>query len=397
MNSIMIVAAKEFRDHITSKRFLLIFTVLILLSAVGVLAGVDDYNRELFHYKDQLQQQSADPACQKMITDLQQQIANAEASGFLQDQIDNLKQTLSDMVSPPMPSVLLVFRNFNVYFTIFGAVMAASLGFDLITREKEEGSLKSLLTHPVYRDEVINGKALGSIAVLAIALLSTFLLTAAVMMLSGIVPSGDDFLSLAAYLAIALVYGTVFFGISLAASTVARGSGMSVAYFAGVVILLVLIPTIVNTLVVFAMGQPPEMNMGLAEAAPAPGSGSTVFVSGSTSAGGNGSGLINQTIYGDTGKEYARYWETRTLITDIVDVINPIADLNVAAGAVLEKTGGSTIVSSAGGIVMRAGVADRISLWESLARVWANILMLIAMAVATLGYAYVKFMRLDVR
>lgn len=392
------MAAKEFRDHVTSKRFLLIFTILMLLSVVGVLAGMDDYNRELSHYKDRLQQQSADPACQQMVADLQQQIADAEASGFPQETIDNLKQTLSDLVSPSMPSLLLVFRNFNVYFTVFGAVLAASLGFDLITREKEEGSLKSLLTHPVYRDEVINGKALGSIAVLAIVLIATSLLTVAVMMLNGITPAGDDFLSLTAYLAIALVYGTVFFGISLAASTVARSSGMSVAYFAGVVILLVLVPLIINTIVVFAMGQPPEMNMGPGAAATATGSESTTFASGLAAASDSGSGLINQTIYGDAGKEYAQYWESRTLITGIVDVINPIADLNVAAGAVLEKTGNSAVIGgSANGIIIRAGVNNGVSLWESLAKVWASILLLIAMAVAALGYAYVKFMRLDIR
>ena len=218
----------------------------MLLSMVGVIAGVDDYNRSLSGYKDRLQQQSGDPVFQQMVVDLQQQIASAEANSFPQDQIET-EQALSDMVSPPMPSLLLVFRNFNLYFTIIGAVLAASLGFDLITREKEEGSLKSLLTHPVYRDEVLNGKALGSITVLAIVLLSMFLLTVALMMLNGIIPTGEDFLSLAAYLAITLIYGTVFFGISLAASTVARGSGMSVAYFTGVVILLVLISRVTKT------------------------------------------------------------------------------------------------------------------------------------------------------
>ena len=391
------VAAKEFRDHITSKRFLMIFAVLMLLSVVGVIAGVDDYNRSLSGYKDRLQQQSGDPAFQQMVADLQQQIASAEANGLPQDQIDRLKQALSDMVSPRMPSLLLVFRNFNFYFTIIGAVLAASLGFDLITREKEEGSLKSLLTHPVYRDEVLNGKALGSIAVLAIVLLSTFLLTVAVMMLNGIIPTGEDFLSLAAYLAMALIYGTVFFGISLAASTVARGSGMSVAYFTGVVILLVLIPTVINTLVVFAMGPPPEMNMGPAQSATATGSETTEMMTGPAPTNGNGAGMINQTIY-DTGKEYAKYWETRTLITGVVDVLNPIVDLNLAAGAVLEKTGGSIMVgqSEDGGII-KAGEVSGISLWESLAEVWANILLLIAMAVAAFACAYVKFVRLDVR
>ena len=138
------------------------------------------------------------------------------------------------------------------------------------------------------------------------------------------------------------------------------------------------------------------MNMGSAQAATTTGSETTEMMTGPAPTNVNGAGMINQTIY-DTDNAYAKYWETRTLITNVVDVLNPIVDLNLAAGAVLEKTGGPTMVgrSEDGGIIMMGEVSD-ISLWESLARVWANILLLIAMAVAAFACAYVKFMRLDV-
>ena len=66
------------------------------------------------------------------------------------------------------------------------------MGFDLISKEKETKALKILLSHPIYRDEVINGKALGGLMALAIALGITFIVTFAILLISGIVPEGDE-------------------------------------------------------------------------------------------------------------------------------------------------------------------------------------------------------------
>ncbi|GEM_PF-4930676 len=45
-----------------------------------------------------------------------------------------------------------------------GVVLGIAMGVDLVTREKESKSLKSLLAYPVFRDEMINGKAPGASA-----------------------------------------------------------------------------------------------------------------------------------------------------------------------------------------------------------------------------------------
>ena len=44
MRTELIVAGKEFRDHLTSRRFIVIFTLMILLSAYGIANGLNDYN-----------------------------------------------------------------------------------------------------------------------------------------------------------------------------------------------------------------------------------------------------------------------------------------------------------------------------------------------------------------
>lgn len=45
---------------------------------------------------------------------------------------------------------------------IFGSLLGVLLGADAINRELSKGTIKVLLGHPVYRDQVINGKFLGN-------------------------------------------------------------------------------------------------------------------------------------------------------------------------------------------------------------------------------------------
>src|SRR4030042_1392425 len=45
--------------------------------------------------------------------------------------------------------------------TTLGAIVAIAISFNSINKERSEGSLKVLLTYPVYRDQVILGKLLA--------------------------------------------------------------------------------------------------------------------------------------------------------------------------------------------------------------------------------------------
>jgi ABC-type transport system involved in multi-copper enzyme maturation permease subunit len=49
------------------------------------------------------------------------------------------------------------------------------LGFDTIDREKNEGTLSKLLSQPIYRDAVINGKFLAGVALITIMMVSIVL------------------------------------------------------------------------------------------------------------------------------------------------------------------------------------------------------------------------------
>ena len=50
------VARKEFIDHITSKKFILILALFLIISAVAMEQGIGDYNNRLEDYKEQISQ-----------------------------------------------------------------------------------------------------------------------------------------------------------------------------------------------------------------------------------------------------------------------------------------------------------------------------------------------------
>ncbi|NLA31079.1 MAG: ABC transporter permease subunit, partial [Methanomicrobiales archaeon] len=126
---VFIVAGKEFTDHLSSRKFLVILALLLMLSLLGMHQGIDQYNRDLEVYNQQLQ-----------------------ATGDTADPVGMM---------PERPSILIIFRQLESSLMVFGGVLAIATGADLVSKEKESRSLKTLLARPIYRDEIINGKALG--------------------------------------------------------------------------------------------------------------------------------------------------------------------------------------------------------------------------------------------
>ena len=221
------VARKEFIDHITSKKFILILALFLIISAVAMEQGIGDYNNRLEDYKEQISQ------------------IEEEEEGFYP--------------MPKKPSILFIFQRMRWQMPLFGAILAIAMGFDLVTREKESRSLKSLLSHPVYRDEIINGKALGGILALVFAVGIAFLLLFAMLLLFSIVPDLDEFWRIALFGAVTVLCLLTYFSIALMSSTVSKDSGRSLMY--AFVILLILsfgVPMLGEMVVKSVVGERPE-------------------------------------------------------------------------------------------------------------------------------------------
>jgi ABC-type transport system involved in multi-copper enzyme maturation permease subunit len=100
------------------------------------------------------------------------------------------------------------------------SLFAILLSFDAITREKERGTLRGVLSNPVSRAGLVTGKLLGGYLSLAIPLLLGFLVGLLMLALSGLHIFGADFLARTAWVLLAsLLYVAVFFMLGLLVST----------------------------------------------------------------------------------------------------------------------------------------------------------------------------------
>jgi ABC-2 type transport system permease protein len=106
---------------------------------------------------------------------------------------------------------------FLFFMTMFVVpIVGIVLGFDAINREKNSGTLSRLLSQPIYRDTVFNGKFLAGIVTMAILLTSIVLLVAGLGMRSiGVPPSSEEALRLLLFLVLTTLYGAFWLGLSM--------------------------------------------------------------------------------------------------------------------------------------------------------------------------------------
>jgi ABC-2 type transport system permease protein len=367
MRAEFIVAAKEFKDNLNSKRFIILFGLLALLSIIGAVSGISTYNSDLATYN----------------SDLQRVGSAATGMRFFAN----------------MPSILEIFNSYGTYIASFGMLLALSMGFDLISREKEEGTLKILLTHPVFRDQVINGKILGSTAMMIVVLLSTFLAIVAIMLFFGIVPAGDDLLRLGVFFLVVVLFLVAYLAIAIMSSTLSKSSSMAMLIAIAIVLVGMVIPSISGTVATTVLGEAPSM---------------TVISTNGTSTGADGGPVFYQVAGNQTGggrnatqggapmqinSEYTSYYDKYNQITGIMNVLSPSQDFTTISEVINGRLSSTATIGTAGadrGFFQRAS-GQSTSIWESLSSVWMNILALLVMIIAGFGISYARFIREDVR
>lgn len=356
------VARKEFSDHITSRRFIIILALFLVISAVSIHDGIENYNNSLESYNEQLQrmEEFQDPYTSWM---------------------------------PEKPSIMYVFISMMSYMAALGGILALAIGFDLVSKEKESRSLKTLLSHPIYRDEIINGKVLGGVGALGFAMGLALALAVAMLLLFSIVPTLDEFAAILIFGAASLGFLLAYFAIALTMSTVASESGNALIYT------LVIFAIVSSLLPMFGMmaanafaGDPPEApNTEITRSFS--GGGYTVTSSRSVAVSGSGSPEIDP-AWREYEEEMRAYVEKRQLINDVSNILSPQMNYYQVAMAVTNPQ-----ISMKMSSYMYGGATqeDPGGLADALGRVWMNIAALIVFPAVFFGATYVKFMRMDIR
>jgi ABC-2 type transport system permease protein len=106
--------------------------------------------------------------------------------------------------------------SFLTFMAFFVPIIGIILGFDAVNREKNSGTLSRLLSQPIYRDAVINGKFLAGVATMAIMLVCIVVLVAGVgLRMIGVPPSSEEVIRLAAFLVASIIYGAFWLGLAM--------------------------------------------------------------------------------------------------------------------------------------------------------------------------------------
>ena len=355
MAGIFVVAKKEFLDHVMGKKFLVILAILMIISLLAMHQGVESYNKQLDSYKERTAEIEEHP------------------EGMLPGWM------------PEKPSILFVFQMMSMLFGILGAILAIAIGFNLISGEKESGSLKSLLSHPVFRDTIINGKALGGMGALGFAMLVMTLLSIGILMMLGIMPTGDEFVRILVFMGFTLLFMFSFFAIALMCSTIAKNSTRAITYSLVIFVVVSAVMPIAGSIVGMQLaGDMPEY----------PGRGIQEINESEDISKWEEQKEEQERIREEWQEEMQEYMKKVMRVQEMFTIGDPKSNFDKVSAAVLDPTFEPLRgFFGPGGEEPPAGT----SILEALGMVWKNLLVLLVFPVVMFAIAYVKFMRMDIR
>ena len=119
--------------------------------------------------------------------------------------------------------------------TILIPIIGIILGFDAINSERSGGTLSRLLSQPVFRDNVINGKFLAGLITLSIMIAATLLIVFGYgMRLIGVTPTAEEGIRLFIYFIFTIIYGAFWMGLAMLFSVVFRRIASSLLISIGI-------------------------------------------------------------------------------------------------------------------------------------------------------------------
>jgi ABC-2 type transport system permease protein len=186
VSGINVIVRKELADHFSSYRFTIIFALIAMVSLItAYMVGL------------------------------------------------NIRHELEGIAKPRF-IFLMLFTAPGALFSLvqfvafFGPLVGLILGFDTINRERNEGTLSKLLSQPIYRDVVINGKFLAGVVMITIMMVSIVLvITGLGLFIMGIVPGIEEILRIAIYLVISIIYISFWLGVAILFSIIFRSTATS--------------------------------------------------------------------------------------------------------------------------------------------------------------------------
>jgi ABC-2 type transport system permease protein len=321
---LLTVARKELTDHLTSRTFLVFAALLVVVCIIPFQQGLAGYH--------------------------------AKAQAYAEGPIIT-PWGVEEFGSVP-PAAADVYSRLPGALSTTGAILAIAMGFDLVSRERQSGSLKLLLVRPLFRDQIITGKALGGLFALTTLVFAGLAASLGFLLVDGIVPDMDALVSILLFALATVAFLAFFFSLALTISTVVPRTGKAFLYALVVLfIFTALVPT--------ASAVAKDVVVG---AHPLPGA---------------------------SPAERGDYQARLGLLESVATVFSPQWNYELVAKSVLEPR--LTSYSFIEGSITYLPYDETARPTDALARFWQNVLVLFTAPFVLFGIAYIAFQRMDVR
>jgi ABC-2 type transport system permease protein len=183
-HGLLVVFKKELADHFSSYRFVILFALIAMVSLISTyMTGI------------------------------------------------SLREELEGIAKPKLVFLMLFTRgslSLDWFVAFLFPLIGIVLGFDSINREIGTGTMSKLVSQPIFRDSIINGKFLAGITTIAIMLVSIVLVISGLgLRVLGVVPGIEEVWRIIIYLIISIIYVSFWLGIALLSSIVFRSIATS--------------------------------------------------------------------------------------------------------------------------------------------------------------------------
>lgn len=329
MASFRTVYSKELADHFGSKRFILLFILVIVLSTVSAYQGA---------------------------TAIKDNIQNMSSSG------GRIFMGGIDFISIFSGSFGGGF-SFMYLMYIFGPIIGLALGFDAINKERASGSLSVLLSQPIFRDSIINGKFLAGLTALSLMVVSTVGIMAGLAIpILGFGPSLAETTSIIVFTGLTILYLGFWLALSLLFSTAFKKTTTSIMATVSVWIFSTFAISVIASIIATALVPTPPVFVQM----PGP----------------NGTGITMQ-----PSQFYMEASQNRYALQNAIQCISPSYLYTTAANTILSSMSGYSTLPITLGLNGNLGI---ISSWPQITAIG------VAMVVC-FGAAYLLFLRREIR
>jgi ABC-2 type transport system permease protein len=198
MSGLMAVFWKELADYFNSKRFIILSILVYLAGILTILVAAQN---------------------------IRSMVSGGTSTVFI-----------FLFLSAPEEFLQFFFRWLNLFISPFTLLfmllipfIGISFGVDSINSERTSGNLSRLLSQPIYRDAVINGKFLAGLIAMSILIASIVILVAGMgLRMIGVPPTADEILRLFAFMFVSIIYGAFWMSIAVLFSVIFRSTTTSV-------------------------------------------------------------------------------------------------------------------------------------------------------------------------